>query len=451
MREKIAFLCFVDGLFSIIALFTASALVMTPGTHFLKPTDVLLFTSIVLFSSYFLELYTRNKIYVLGGLKDILAVSALNLVISFFLLSTVLFFYPSEGLGKRMLLLSLPSFALLQLIGHYSYKTILHASAMTQRVMILGTGDLSRKMERIMLFKQSQYIFAGYYDTAIKNGTEYATSTQALCADLAEYAKDKNIHKIVVAMEERRGAFPLHELLTCKFEGVEIVDAPSFYEEIMGKMLLENITPGWFIFSDGFRLSSTRKLIKRVVDIFCSIVGLILSVPLFLLIALCIKCDSKGPVFYKQLRVGEGEKNFLLYKFRTMRADAENGTGAVWAQENDKRITRIGSILRNLRLDELPQFFNVFKGDMSFIGPRPERPEFVETLKQTIPYYMNRHFVKPGITGWAQVKYRYGASMEDTVEKLRYDLYYIKNLSPLLDISIFFDTIKVVLFGKGAR
>src|SRR6185369_7979167 len=190
---------------------------------------------------------------------------------------------------------------------------------------------------------------------------------------------------------------------------------------------------------------------KRAVDIFLSVTGLLLTLPFFPLIALAIKLDSKGPIFFRQLRVGNREKQFMLYKFRSMRQDAELGSGAVWAEKNDPRVTSLGKFLRNSRVDEIPQLINVLKGDMSFVGPRPERPEFVEKLKQIIPYYSKRHFIKPGLTGWAQVRYPYGASVEDAVEKLRYDLYYIKNISAFLDTLIFFETIKVVLFGRGVR
>ena len=321
---------------------------------------------------------------------------------------------------------------------------------MNQKVLVVGKGNLARIMERIILLKQANYVFTGYYDVSTNNGETKEASLQTQCSGLMKYVKKEKINKLVMAVTERRGAFPLQELLGCKFAGVEIVDAPSFYEDIMGKLLIENITPGWFIFSDGFKLDKERKFIKRLADIICSILGLILSLPLFPFIAFLIMVESKGPIFYRQTRMGESEKNFQLIKFRTMKQDAETN-GAVWAQKNDCRVTRIGKILRKTRLDELPQFINVLSGDMSFIGPRPERPEFVEKLKKTIPYYGYRHFVKPGITGWAQIKYPYGASEEDALEKLRYDLYYIKKLSPRLDLVIIIDTIKVVLFGKGAR
>jgi sugar transferase (PEP-CTERM system associated) len=416
----------------------------SPGTQ-----DILLFTSITLFTSYFIELYSPNKIYSFSA-KERLATICLGLIASFITLSTIFFMAPSEAFGRRLLICSLIMFGALQLLWHLTYVIFMNREIMNQKVLVVGKGNLARIMERIILLKQANYVFTGYYDVSINKGETTEALIQTQCSGLMKYVKKEKINKLVMAVTERRGAFPLQELLGCKFAGVEIVDAPSFYEDIMGKLLIENITPGWFIFSDGFKLDKERKFIKRLADIICSILGLILSLPLFPFIAVLIMVESKGPIFYRQTRMGESEKNFQLIKFRTMKQDAETN-GAVWAQKNDCRVTRIGKILRKTRLDELPQFINVLSGDMSFIGPRPERPEFVEKLKKTIPYYGYRHFVKPGITGWAQIKYPYGASEEDALEKLRYDLYYIKKLSPRLDLVIIIDTIKVVLFGKGAR
>ena len=257
--------------------------------------------------------------------------------------------------------------------------------------------------------------------------------------------------KIVVSLSERRGVFPVKDVLNCKFNGVDVVDAPSFYEEMTGKLLIEEITPSWFIFSDGFRITPLKRNIKRVSDIFFSSIGLVFSLPLLPFIALAIKINSPGPIFFKQLRVGEREKPFTLYKFRTMHPDAEKVSGAVWAKKEDPRITSVGKFLRKIRLDEFPQFYNVLKGDMSIVGPRPERPEFVEQLKKVIPYYSQRHFVRPGISGWAQIRYPYGSSVSDALEKLRYDLFYVKHMSLFLDVMVIMETIKVVLFGRGAR
>jgi len=243
----------------------------------------------------------------------------------------------------------------------------------------------------------------------------------------------------------------LQDVLNCKLSGVEVVDSPTFYEQLTGKLLIENITPSWFIFSHGFRVTYLFRIYKRAIDIISSMIGLILTLPLFPVLALLIKLESPGPVFFRQVRVGEREKEFVLYKFRSMGQDAESKTGAVWAEKNDPRVTRFGRFLRNSRLDELPQLINVFKGEMSLVGPRPERPEFVAKLKEIIPFFSERHFIKPGLTGWAQVRYSYGSSVEDAIEKLRYDLYYIKNISLAFDFMIAIETVKVVLFGRGSR
>jgi sugar transferase (PEP-CTERM system associated) len=225
---------------------------------------------------------------------------------------------------------------------------------------------------------------------------------------------------------------------------------PTFYEKQTGKILVANLRPSWLIFSDGFVKTDTTRMVKRAMDIGLALLGLVLSLPVMLVVALAVKLDSKGPVLFRQKRVGERGRIFVLNKFRSMSVDAERH-GPVWAAARDPRVTRIGGWLRRSRLDELPQFWNVLVGDMSFVGPRPERPEFVGTLQREIPFYMGRHSVKPGITGWAQVRHRYAASVEDSLEKLQYDLYYIKNLSPLLDLVILLSTLQVVLFARGSR
>jgi sugar transferase (PEP-CTERM system associated) len=253
-----------------------------------------------------------------------------------------------------------------------------------------------------------------------------------------------------VALDERRGKFPGDQLLCCRLKGIRVDDGVAFTEQLAGKLSVENLYPSSLIFSNGFKGSAIFKKIKRYTDIAGSIMSLAILFPVSLLIAAAIKLDSKGPVFYKQERVGEDGKVFNLFKFRSMRVDAEEN-GPVWAMVDDDRVTRVGRSIRKLRLDEIPQMINVIKGDMSFVGPRPERPFFVDKLKNEISFYSHRHSVKPGITGWAQLYYPYGASKEDALEKLKYELYYIKNMSPLMDLTIVLETIKVVLFGKGAR
>jgi len=267
---------------------------------------------------------------------------------------------------------------------------------------------------------------------------------------ISSICQDGQVDRIVVALDERRGKFPGDQLLCCRLKGIRVDDGIAFTEQLAGKLSVENLYPSSLIFSNGFKGSAIFKKIKRYTDIAASILNLAILFPVSLLIAAAIKLDSKGPVFYEQERVGEDGKVFNLFKFRSMRVDAE-ANGPVWALVDDDRVTRIGRIIRKLRLDEVPQMINVIKGDMSFVGPRPERPFFVDKLKNEISFYSHRHSIKPGITGWAQLYYPYGASKEDALEKLKYDLYYIKNMSPLMDITIVLETIKIVLFGKGAR
>ena len=260
------------------------------------------------------------------------------------------------------------------------------------------------------------------------------------------------VDEIVIAVRDRRGGnLPMQELLECKLAGVKVTDLSSFIERERGQVLLESLNISWMVLAEGFRLNFIREIVKRGFDLAVSAVILTLSLPVMVFAAICIYLESGGPILYRQERVGQEGKTFSIYKFRSMRIDAEKDGTPRWASANDDRTTRVGRIIRKLRVDELPQMFNVFKGEMSFVGPRPERPFFVRELTTRIPYYAARHSIKPGITGWAQVRYAYGASVDDTVEKLQYDLYYVKNHTLFLDILILIDTVEVVLWGKGAR
>jgi len=267
---------------------------------------------------------------------------------------------------------------------------------------------------------------------------------------ISSIVKAGGVDRIIVALDERRGKFPLEQLLSCRLKGVPVEDGIAFTDQLAGKLSVENLHPSFLIFSDGFKSSEIFKRVKRGIDILASLVALTLFFPINLLISLAIRLDSKGPIFYEQERVGEDEKIFRLLKFRSMCVDAETGV-PVWASVDDPRITRVGRVIRKLRFDEIPQMINVLKGEMSFVGPRPERPFFVKDLENEVPYYSQRHVIKPGITGWAQIMYRYGASKEDALQKLKYDLYYIKHMSIVLDLTIIFETVKIVLLGKGAR
>jgi len=268
--------------------------------------------------------------------------------------------------------------------------------------------------------------------------------------NIISICRNRKVDRVIVALDERRGRLPLNQLLLCRLKGVRVDDGITFTENLAGRLFVENLHPSSLIFTNGFHKSSIYKKMKIYLDVIVSLLGLFLSIPLCLLIALAIKMDSEGPVLYKQERVGEGGRTFYLWKFRSMRIDAEEN-GPVWALSNDERVTRIGRVIRMFRLDEIPQIVNVLRGQMSFVGPRPERPFFVKQLEKEIPYYQIRHIVKPGITGWAQIKYHYGASKEDALEKLKYELYYIKHMSIFFDLMIVFETVKIVLIGKGAR
>jgi sugar transferase (PEP-CTERM system associated) len=393
--------------------------------------------------------------------REVLINVLFGAVTSFCLLSVVYYLFPEVMTGRGVLAISLVIFALLQFCWHALYLAGNSNPSFSQRVLILGTGDLAAQIGDVITSNTSNFVLAGYTSCDIIETKGYEVDISPVVVpqdsivgdskDLLATALEVRADLLVLAIAERRGYFPVGDVLKCKMNNIQVMDAPSVYELVQDKLLLESITPNWLIFSQGFHRTGLFSFCKRIVDVALSVTGLLLTLPFFPLIALAIKMDSKGPIFFRQLRVGNREKQFMLYKFRSMRQDAEQLSGAVWAEKNDSRVTGFGNFLRNSRIDEIPQLINVLKGNMSFVGPRPERPEFVEKLKQMIPYYSKRHFIRPGLTGWAQVRYPYGASVEDAVEKLRYDLYYVKNITPFLDTLIFFETIKVVLFGRGVR
>ncbi len=259
------------------------------------------------------------------------------------------------------------------------------------------------------------------------------------------------VKKMVVALEDKRSFFPTEELLKCRVAGIDVLEGTTFYERLTGKLPVTFINPSWLIFSNGFKKSKIKTFIKRILDISAAVTLLLLFAPIFIITSVLIKLESKGPILFAQDRVGQNKKEYMMYKFRSMVENAEKLSGPVWAEDNDPRITRVGRVIRKFRIDELPQIWNVLAGTMSMVGPRPERKHFTDKLEKIIPYYSERFTVKPGVTGWAQVCYDYGASVEDAVEKLNYDLFYIKNMSIMLDVVIILRTIKTVLFGRGAR
>jgi len=321
-----------------------------------------------------------------------------------------------------------------------------------ERIVIVGTGALARIVaHQIRQQHDFAYRVVGFLADTDTPADDIAVGpVLGTQADLSRVIAQRRVNRVVVGLSDRRGHLPIEELLRAKLAGVRVEDAATTYERITGKILVDDLKPSWLIFSDGFQASRLTRILKRTFDLTLAIVGIVPAAPVMLLTALAVKLDSRGPALYRQERVGENGRVFTLCKFRSMRIDAEQGT-PIWAKDKDDRVTRIGRFIRLTRLDELPQLWNVLRGDMSFVGPRPERPFFVEQLAAVIPFYLARHAVKPGVTGWAQVKYRYGSSIEDALEKLRYDLYYIKHLSLVFDFTILVDTVKVIVSGKGAK
>jgi sugar transferase (PEP-CTERM system associated) len=323
-----------------------------------------------------------------------------------------------------------------------------------ERLLLVGATPLADRLIEILSRMGAQgYEVLGYVDDRRESDLCLNDGYRLLgrVLDLERVAVAYRAETIVVTLDERRGTLPLAPVLDCKLRGLRVEDWPSFYERLTRRIWIQNLRPSWLVFSDGFRRTTITRSVKRAVDVIAALLFLVLGFPFFALIALAIKLESRGPIFYRQERVGEAGKIFRLLKFRTMYERAEEGSGPTWATANDPRVTRTGRLLRRTRLDEFPQIVNVLKGDMSFVGPRPERPHFVAMLQERIPYYTQRLSVKPGITGWAQIRYAYGSTVEDAAQKLEYDLYYVKNTSIFLDLLILFNTVQVVLFGRGAR
>jgi sugar transferase (PEP-CTERM system associated) len=323
-----------------------------------------------------------------------------------------------------------------------------------ERILIVGSGASAIEIARETIERRDAgFRVLGFVDNDpnLLGKSLINPRVVGMTAQLPEIVQRENVDRIVVAMGERRGQFPSEQLLDLSLSGnVSIEEGASFYERLTGRVHLDMLRPSWLIFSGRGRQKRMSGIARAILHRSVALVGALLSLPIALLTALLIKLESPGPVLYKQERVGKNGRPFTIMKFRSMRMDAEKD-GPVWARTEDDRTTRVGRIIRKIRVDELPQFWNILKGEMSFVGPRPERPHFVSQLAQEIPYYEQRHLIAPGLTGWAQIKYPYGSSIEDARQKLQYDLYYIKNQSLMLDAAILFETVKTILFGRGAR
>ena len=366
------------------------------------------------------------------------------------------YFVPTFFLGRGVLIIAVViSFVFISLVRLFIRKVVKEHSMWT-RILVLGAGKRAAYIHNAINTGEIKGLNIVAYVLMPGDKADIRGDSITLDQPLIQYVEEHDIDEIVIAVDDRRSKdFPAKELIDCKMSGINVLDLVTFFERRAGKIRLDMLNPSWLYLSDGFHIGSGmfRRIGKRILDVFVVLILLPVALPVMLLVGLAIIIESagSGSIFYSQTRVKQDGEPFKIYKFRSMVSDAEKDGVARWASKNDSRITRVGQILRKGRLDELPQLFNVLKGDMSFIGPRPERPEFVKQLADKIPYYEERHRVKPGLTGWAQICYAYGDTEEDSIEKLQYDLYYVKNYSVLLDILILLQTAEVVLLGKGAQ
>lgn len=377
-----------------------------------------------------------------------------SLALGFGIMALIFYLFPEFYFGRGLLAIVMLLALLLILLGRILFFRWSGLDMLRSRALILGAG--SRAKELLDLVEGSSALhnlkLVGFIPFEKEQRSVPAPSVVPKTAPLVSLVDQYDVQEVIVAIEERRGGtFPIQELLECKIRGIRVTDIAGFYERECGHLHMDALYPSWLVFGGGFDQGTLRTTVKRVFDITASLILLIVTLPVMLVTALLILIEDRRPVFYKQERVGKGGVTYRVAKFRSMFNDAEKGGKPQWATADDPRVTRVGRVIRKLRIDELPQIFNVLKGEMSFVGPRPERPHFVDILSAQIPYYNMRHSIKPGITGWAQVRYPYGASVEDAIEKLQYDLYYVKNHSLFLDLVILIDTVGVVLLGKGGR
>jgi sugar transferase (PEP-CTERM system associated) len=455
LKVPIILLAMIEGSLLVFAPFLAGAILyqerfesITRSGHLL-PT-ALLFAGLALASMVAVGLYsTRQR----TGLAGILVRVIAGVVNAGALSALVYYVVPVLRIDRSVLAATVIIAVAACFLVRVAFERIVDEDLFKRRVLVFGAGRRAQALLDLRRRSDTRgFKVVGFMTTEGDTVSAPADRLVLRPDDLFRWAVEHDVDEIVVAMDDRRQGFPMHELLECRLAGIEILELPSFLERETGKVRLDVLNPSWIIFGDGFRASHTQQLLARGLDLAASLGLLVLAAPLIVLSIFAIKLEDglHAPVFYRQKRVGFRGQVFDVLKFRSMRLDAEKD-GAVYATRNDPRVTRFGTIMRKTRIDELPQLLNVLSGEMSFVGPRPERPEFVGDLEQKIPYYRERHTVKPGITGWAQLCYPYGSSEKDTIEKLQYDLYYVKNRSLLFDLVILVQTVEVVLWGKGAR
>lgn len=446
-----------EGLFILIAVLVAGWVLMGGDDIRNVPEVVfkaLLITIVCQSCLYYNDLYDLKITDSMSemGIRLLQALGAAAI-----LLAIVYLIFPPAIIGRGVFEVSVALAVVMIVSWRFGYMYVLDHGLFDQKIILIGSGPLARDILGEIAHKRD----SGYQVPLVLTESDEDMAgireimpncrCQKNYQGLVELVRETDGKALVVAMGNQRGCFPTDELLRCRVEGINILEGATFYEALTGKLSVEQIKPSWLIFSDGFRKSRVRRVAKRIGDVVSSLILLVATGPLMAVVAILIKLDSPGPVFFSQERVGQHKRPYMVHKFRSMVADAEQHTGPVWAKDDDDRITRVGRVIRKLRIDELPQLWNVLKGEMSMVGPRPERAHFVEQLEAVIPFYRERFAVKPGITGWAQVSYGYGASVDDAIEKLNYDLFYIKNLSVFMDLMILLKTVKIVLFRRGAR
>jgi sugar transferase (PEP-CTERM system associated) len=421
-------------------------LVVRQGLYKTALATLFCLTAFYLFDLYdFIVMHDRRELVL--RMVQALGLAWIGLAIAFYA-------FPGLMFGRGISLMALP-LALAFMVGwRVSIHWFLGHPDIGERILVVGSGNLAVEVAKEVLDRpDAGYRMVGFVGTNAELLGKSLINPRVIgvTSDLDAIVKREGIDRIVVAMGERRGEFPTEKLLQLSLAGkVSIEEGASFYERLTGRVSLNMLRPSWLIFTGPGRQARLKTLGRNAVHRLVAVIGTVLSFPIVVLTAILIKLDSPGPVFYRQERVGKNGRHFVLVKFRSMQVDAEKD-GPVWAVKDDDRTTRVGRVIRKIRVDEIPQFWNILRGEMNFVGPRPERPHFVEHLAQEIPYYKQRHLIAPGLTGWAQIKYPYGASIEDSREKLQYDLFYVKNYSLILDAIILFETIKIILFGRGAH
>ena len=413
----------------------------------------LVYTSIMMFCMIAIGLYDRTAWSLEGRSAMLLRVLA-SFVLAVFPLSFLFYIAPVTLLWRGATLLVLVVSLLGIVVSRLVFVSVVDQRVLRRRALVLGAGKRAShimQLEKELPLLGIEVVGYVHMDTDHEAMEDHRVFLRE--KSLQEIVSERKIDEIIIAVDDRRKGMPVHEILNCKMDGVNVLDMLSFFERETGRVKLNLVNPSWLFLSDGFRVSVSSAIAKRVFDIAVCLLLLPLFLPIMLIVAMAVWLESpgKGSVLYKQERIGTNNQPFTIYKFRSMRVDAESDGQARWAQKNDSRITRVGALIRKGRLDELPQVFNVLRGDMSFVGPRPERPAFVEQLQAQYPYYRERHRMRPGLTGWAQISYQYGDSAEDAFRKLEYDLYYVKNYSIFLDLLILIHTTHVVLTGKGAH